>query len=66
MNKGIQHNIDQGNTKRDLQAQLDEARQRVLDFRARWKLDPSDNNRFALQTALSVENTLDKLLWGFE
>ena len=66
MNKGIQHNIDQGNTKRDLQSKLDTARQNVLDARTKWKQDATDTNRFALQTALSIETQLDKLLWKFD
>lgn len=67
MNQDVfQHNIDKLNNKRDLQAQLNTARQNVLDARAKWKQDATDTNRFALQTALSIETQLDKLLWQFD
>ena len=66
MNKGIQHNEDEGDMKRSLTTQLDTARQNVLDARAKWKQNGTDTNRFACQTAMSDEQRLVKLLWKFD
>ena len=66
MNIGIQHIEDEGNTKRMLTIQLEAARQMVIDMRAQWKHNETDNNRFALQTALTVVNGLDKMLWKYD
>lgn len=66
MNKGIQHNEDEGDMKRSLTIQLNTARQNVLDARANWKQNGTDTNRFAFQTTLSDEQRLVKLLWKFD